>query len=328
MRLSKSQLSNIFTINGESHDKKYLYGTCPFCNYEEFYLLFLEDNQPNGCSRGKHCGWKGNIWTLLKRLGRSKEFINEREINIREKLEIGLLKEEQELEFDLPEITPPLFFKRIDYHEYLESRFFKEDDYKKYEVGQSRIKKDYITFLVRQDYKLVGYISRSIKSKEEIDLINQKRKEKGESKYLRYDNSQTDFSKCLFGLDEIIEGVTTDVILTEGIFSKTKTDTNLLLDQIDEMKCVATFGAKLSEHQIELLKRKKVKNLWFWFEADVLDKIKPIVANAAIHFNVKVSYLNGMDPNDINEEQAINLLDNVRNYLDFNMNFVKLNLKE
>jgi len=131
----------------------------------------------------------------------------------------------------------------------------------------------------------------------------------------------------LFGLDEIIPGKTTGVILVEGIFSKTKTDENLFLDDFAELKCIATFGAKLSAHQMQLLKIRGVKNLWFWFEADVLEKVKPILSTAALHFdNVYASYISGKDPNDLNSDEAFELLERAKDYLEFNMTYVKSKL--
>jgi hypothetical protein len=326
MKLSIQQIENILTVN--NRDEKYVYADCPSCGESEFYLLIKEDNHPCGCSRKSKCGWVGNIYTLLKLLGKTREFLSEREVDAFEKLENNLFKvEEKELIFDLLEITPPVLWRRCYEDEYLASRGFTEDQYHKFEVGRSRIKKDYITFLVRQENKLVGYISRSTRSKQWIDEYNAKQKQSKGAAYLRYDNSASDFSKMLFGLDEIIPEKTTDVILVEGVLSKTKTDSNLMLDHLEEMKCVSTFGSKLSDHQIELLKRRAVKRLWFWFEADVLDKIKPIVANAALHFDVKVNFLSGYDPNDIDTDGALKLLDEGRNFLDFNSSYIKSNLR-
>lgn len=326
MKLSVQQIEQILTVN--NRDDKYIYADCPVCNEPEFFLLIKENNQPCGCSRANKCGWRGNIYTLLKLLGKTRDFLSEREVDAFEKLENNLFKEEKiELTFDLPELRPPVLWQRTYKDEYLDSRGFTEEQYHKFEVGRSKIKKDYITFLVRQEGKLVGYISRSTKSKEWIDEYNIKQKESKGANYLRYDNSVSDFSKMVFGLDEIIPGKTKDVILVEGIFSKTKTDSNLMLDSLDEIKCVSTFGSKLSDHQIELLKQRRIETLWFWFEADVLEKIKPIVANAAIHFDVKVNFLNGFDPNDIDSDGAMKLLDEGKNFLDFNTSFIKSNLR-
>ena len=131
----------------------------------------------------------------------------------------------------------------------------------------------------------------------------------------------------LFGYDEIVEGQTDTVILVEGPFSKTKTDSNLNLDFYDEIKCCSTFGAKLSVDQIELLKLKGVKNLIFWFEADVLSKTKVIVSKASLYFNVKVSYLHGKDPNEINSNEAFELLENSMDWLNFNVNHLNSTLE-
>jgi len=327
MKLSRPQIEQLFNVTGQSHDGKYLLGTCPQCHQNEFYLLLNEENHPCGCSRGNACGWKGNVWGLAKLT--AKKLYQEKETNIFDKLEIDFGEHKKELNLELPTIKPPLLWKRIYESDYLISRGFTPEQFEKHKVGISKLRPDYITFLVERDQEIVGYVSRSTRSKEWIDNYNKKQKEQGSKNiYLRYDNSGGDFSsRTLFGIDEVIPEVTTDVILVEGIFSKTKTDTNLCLDFLDELKCLATFGSKLSPEQRELLKQKGVKTLWFWFEADVLEKIKHIVAEAALEFDVKVSYLNGKDPNDIDPEEAQELLDNAKNYFDFNMSYLNVNFK-
>jgi len=108
MKLSLNQIESLLHVTNHSHDKKYVHAECPVCGHPEFWLLFQEDNQPCGCSRGKKCGWRGNIFTLLKLLNRSREFLSEREIDVYEKLESSLFNnQEAELVFDLPEIKPP-----------------------------------------------------------------------------------------------------------------------------------------------------------------------------------------------------------------------------
>lgn len=327
MKLTRKQLESLISDTSLDHKGLNLYGRCPYCQEMEFGIS-LSDNHVWNCFRKGKCGEAGNIYKLLKYLGRTKEFLSEREINVYERLEGNLDSFNTEIDLEMPEVQPPLLFRRATSDPYLDSRGFVEHQYEKFEVGRSRLRKDYITFLVRREGRLVGYVSRSEKSKAWIDAYNKKKKQEGSSLvYLRYDNSTTDFSKTLFGIDEVIENVTTDVILVEGIFSKTKTDVNLLLDHMDEMKCCATFGAKLSIHQIELLRRKGVRNIWLWFEADVLDKVKDIATYASLFFNVKASYLNGRDPNDLNSDEALELLDNAKDYLNFNMSYIKSNLK-
>lgn len=328
MKLTRSQLEQLIDGTSLNYKGTDLIGICPYCNSptKEFGIS-LNDNHVFNCYRKKECGKAGNLYTLLKYLGRTKEFLSERQINVFEKLESNI-DNVQELDSILPEITAPLFWKRVSDNDYLRERGFWDYQFDKFEVGISRIKKDYVTFLVRREEKLIGHVTRSMKSKVWIDAYNQTQKEIGSKiTYLRYDNSTTDFAKTLFGYDEIIEGKTQDVILVEGIFSKTKTDVNLGLDFQDEIKCCATFGAKLSDHQILLLKNKGVTNLIFWFEEDVLNKIKPIIAKASLYFNVRASYLKGVDPNEIDQDRAFDLLEKSKNWLDFNTSYIKSNLK-
>lgn len=298
---------------------------CPFCNSDtREFGISLEDNHLFNCFRKKACGVSGNIYSLLAHLGKSKEFLGERQVDIFQKLTSALEQEEGQIvqEIQLPEINPPALWQRVYEDPYLRERGFTDEQFEKFEVGRSKVNRDYVSFLVRQEGRLIGYVGRSDKNKKEIDRINIARKQKGEKEYPRYKNSTTDFAMTLFGYDEIVEGETTDIILVEGIFSKTKTDINLGLDSQNEIKCCATLGAKLSEYQVYLLKKKKVKRLIFWFEADVLSKIKGIVAKAALDFEVLVCYLSDKDPNDLSQEQALQLLSESRDWLEFNMSYV------
>lgn len=326
MKLSQQQLLNLISDSYVDYRGKNVNGKCPQCGAEEFGISIHEDNHPFNCYRKKRCGFQGNIYTLLQFLGKSKEFLSERPINVFDKVELKLEDDERkELDLELPEIIPPPLWRRVKEDAYLRSRGFTNGDFEKYEVGRSVLAKDYVTFLVRMNGKLVGYVKRSERTKEWIDTYNKKQKETGGEMYRRYDNSLTDFHKMLFGYDELTVYVS-DVILVEGPFSKTKTDTNLNLDNNSTMKCCATFGAKISPEQIVLLRRKGVKRIWLWFEADVLDKVKEIASNLN-DFDVRVSYLSGMDPNEIGTDEAIALLENAKNYLDFNMSYVKFDVK-
>lgn len=324
MLLNKNQIDDLIGDSVLDHKGTNVYGVCPMCKYSEFGIS-LKENHPFQCFRAKNCGFSGNIFTLLSFLGRSKDFIQDRKVDAFGKLtsilrgvDVDLL----EVEIDLSESSMPVLWQRSFDDVYLRKRGFVDYQFNKFEIGRSKINKDYVTFLVRQEGKLIGHITRSDKSKQEIDEINVSRKQKGEKEYLRYKNSTTDFAKTLFGLDEIVPGVTEDVILVEGILSKTKTDLNLKLDYQETFKCCATFGAKLSIEQIEWLKRKGVKRLIFWFEADVLNKIKRIVSEAALHFQVYVCYLNGKDPNDLNQDEAFKLLYSMVDWFEFNNSYI------
>lgn len=324
MKLTQQQLESLLDEPSLDFRGKNIVAVCPFCNSptREFGIS-LEDNHVFNCYRKKACGRTGNVYTLLAHLGKSREFLGERKIDIFQKLSSTLetIEEEKIEEVELPAISPPPLWQRVFDDTYLRERGFTTDQFQKFEVGRSKMYKDYITFLVRQEGRLIGYVGRSDKKREEIDEINAIRKSRGEKEYLRYRNSMTDFAMTLFGYDEILPE-TEDVILVEGILDKTKTDVNLELDNQNQMKCCATLGAKLSDYQIFLLKKKKVKRLIFWFEADVLSKVKHIVSRASLDFEVLVCYLSDKDPNDLNQQEAFDLLNGSKDWLEFNMSYV------
>lgn len=323
MKLTLGQLRQLINNSRLSHDGEDLYGFCPKCGHDEFGISVTKENNPFSCFRKSKCGFVGNAYTLLTFLNRRKEFLTDREINVFES-ELNSLVDRKEIEtIMLPEIKPPVLWKRIYEDAYLTSRGFTGSQFQKFKVGRSTIDRDYITFMVEMNGLMTGYVSRSERSKAWIDNYNEKAKDEGrKDKYLRYRNSHSDFDRMLFGYDEIIESETTDVVLVEGIFSKTKTDTNLGLDYDNRLKCVATFGAKVSEEQIRLLKVRGVKNIWLWFEADVLNKVKEIAAKLSLHFDVKVCFLNGFDPGDIERKEAQELFENSVSFLEIDVNYL------
>jgi DNA primase len=111
-----------------------------------------------------------------------------------------------------------------------------------------------------------GFISRSIDPNESV----------------RYLNSNTRFSKLLFGLPEIIEGIDSKrgIYLCESTFDALTIWTWRYTHESCEMpSALATFGARISYEQIDLLLMKGIKKLYICFHNDeagrrgVLDKI-------------------------------------------------------
>lgn len=320
MKLTQAQLEQLLSNTHLSEDGRDLYANCPACGKDEFGISLVEENNPYSCFRKKACGITGNAYTLLKLLGKTREYLGEREIDP-DGLLPSLIEEKLQEEIqELPLVDPPVGWVRCYHDEYLESREFEEYQYKKFKVGRSRFKRDYVTFLVEMNQRVVGYISRSVKSKEWIDNYNAT----NDAHYLRYRNSASDFSSMLFGYDEIEKGVVTSVILVEGIFSKIRTDSNLFLDwdPKGDLRCCATFGAKISDEQIRLLKEKGVETIWLWFEADVLEKLKKVAAKLALYFEVNVGYLNGFDPGDIDSFKALDLFENSVSWLEIDQNYI------
>lgn len=308
---------------------KNLQGRCPYCGADEFVINSEKENHPFCCNKGKRCGVTGNIYTLLQHLGRT-DLLGERRVNIFAKLTPLTVIDDSpttETPAELLEIGPPPMWARVYEDPYLRSRGFTDEQFVKHEVGRSRVYPDYVTFLIRQRGRLVAYLGRSDKDKATIDAQNEIRKKKGIPPYLRYRNSPSDFGKMLGGLDELTENTTT-VILTEGIFSKTKTDVNLQLDFDESIKCCYTFGAKITEDQLTLLLSfKNLRNVYLWFEADVLAKVKTTAAHLAQEYEVRVGYLDKVDPGNLTPEQAIYLFENSIDWYEYMTRYMKSDLK-
>jgi DNA primase len=316
VKLERHILEQLVSNTFLSQDGLDLYGTCPFCGQNEFGIS-LGENHPYSCFRKKACGATGNIYSLLRHLGKIKEFIGERQIDVDGEFP-SLAKEDVEIvDEPLLVIQPPVGWRRVYEDAYLTSRGFTAEQFEKFKVGRSVFKRDYVTLLIEMHGQVVGYISRSVKSKEWIDNHNAT----SDQHHLRYQNSVSDFSRMLFGYDEI-EELTTQVILVEGPFSKTMVDSNLSIDYQPFIKCCATFGAKVSDHQIKLLKDKGITMIWLWFEADVLEKIKTIAAKLALHFEVRCAFISGKDPGDMNMVETFDLFEKSVSYLELSTNFM------
>jgi len=320
MLLTRKQIEDLIGKTILASDGKNLYGKCPYCGGDEFGIS-LEGNNAFNCFRKKKCGMVGNAYTLLAFF--KKQITFDRTLSeVLSTFEDEIAKEIE----PLPLVTPPVGWKRFTDDEYLRGRGWVDYQFEKYKIGRSFLNKEYVTILIEMNSQTVAYLGRSIKKKEEIEKINERRKLSGEKKYLRYNNSTgSDFGKMLFGHDDIIKGKTKNVILVEGWLSKTKTEVNLELDfdTADTLKCVATFGAKVSDDQIKLLLGKGIENIYLWFEGDVLSKVKPLAMKLNNYFNVKTGYIgDGRDPNDWNQQECINFFDKCISPLELATNYL------
>ena len=303
MKLSQKQLEGLLENAELSTNGSNLYSDCLKCNHHEFGIS-LSDNHTFNCFRKKNCGWTGNIFTLLSFLKRTDLAP---QVNLQDKLTSNLEGDAIKEVKKLPTFKP-IAWRRVYKNKYLDKRGFTKQDYAINEVGQSIVNKNYITFLVRTDGKITGTVGRYIRE--------------GDVKK-KYDNSPHDFAKMLYGYDSIEKDRTKSVILVEGIFDQIAVTRNLMLYGDPELKACCTFGGKFSEAQQDLLKRKGVENIWFLFEADIIVKIKPVIAKAAHHFNVRASFIpKDRDPGDMNAEETIKVLEESVDYLTFNLNFV------
>ena len=279
MKLSLEQLKSLVKDSRLDFRGQNIVGVCPRCGHNEFGVS-IQENHFFGCYRLKQCGFKGNIYSLLKELGRLEEF---RDFNgysrTEELLLLKKITEEVENIEEVEEVKLPIGFKRVYKHSYLEERGFTEQDYLKYKVGVTNLETrlyNYIIFPVEYEGKNVGYVGRSQLSKSEIKLLNDLYTQTGVGKkVLRYINSTTNFGNLVYGIDEITEN-TKIVIVVEGIFDKINVDRQLsLFESKSEIVCIGTFKCKISPQQYFLVKDrgKSIEDWWLFYDPDVLQSI-------------------------------------------------------
>lgn len=284
-------------------------GICPSCNFSEWGISIYEKNHPFGCYRKKKCGFSGNIYTLLNFL---KIHIDER---VEYKEIIGtIVIQNKSATFDSLisfEEKLPLGFKYVEEHKYLKKRGFDFEDYIRYPVGTTQIdpkfSNHYVLFPVFMQHKVRGYVGRSIYSKQFL----QKHNEISAFKIKRYNNSITDFGKLLYGYDELEEGDT--VFLVEGIFSKRALDIKLNLTPGCGFTAICTFGAKISDDQISLLKEKKIEDIVLLHESDALKELKKNGFKLLPFFKkVRVGYTNKKDPEELSKEELYSIISSLK----------------
>lgn len=309
MKLSKESLKQLLiSLNPqETSTRKDLEIDCPECKQRECRISLDKENHLWGCLRANKCGVKGNIFSL-KKYGifiKTEDKTTENRNFKRKTLKVFISQDE---EIILPDISLPLGFRKIMNDSYLESRGFIERDYEYWEVGRTSFGnlKDYVIFPIKLDNSLKAYIARN------VDLNC--------SKKHRYNNSKNDFAKLLGGIDKFDNCET--VILCEGKFDVINVTRLMDLYDCENLRSCCTFGAKISQNQINLLRSKNVKNIILLFDGDVIKKIKQISFELSLYFNVRVAILEGVDVDagNCNLHQLLKALENTYNPLDFNLN--------
>jgi len=293
---------------------------CPFCGKKSH--LYLQKKTTKRLKRSgrnasfffdcKRCSENGFVKKLLNRIGQSDLIFIKPSADIFNFTKNTLSFNDHPQKQDLPQAKPPLGFRRVNQHPYCEQRGFEPWQYDAYNVGVCNLlpsMKKYVYFLVYTHGVLTGYQSRHVYSKEKLDRINETRKQKDLPKILRYDNSSHDFSSMLFGLDDVEQGDI--VILCEGIFDKKAIDNNLSLNTTPGMSCCCTFGKKISQHQIELLKQKQVAHLIVFFDAGAIADIKKSTMDLSFCFEkVEIAYSSLGDPDEISRNEFFKCFNN------------------
>ena len=294
--LLAKNLLNAFLNTSQTH----YVSDCPFCGKDKHLYVQRKTDKVNSrgdnrsymwqCKRG---GEEGRIFKLLKKLGCLNILQNYEYVNVGKKL-TSTLDDEINLDLDdLEEVHIPLGWQRLYSDRYLDKeRGFTNDDYERYKVGTTDLisKLDnYLIFLVERNKKCVGYVCRYASD----DVPDNK------PKYLNKPDS-VKFGTLLFGIDEIDEQTHT-VVLVEGVFDKFSVSRYLDEKGMNQVKCVCTFGKKISDSQInELKKYENIGSVFIFYDPDALEDGKKAVNTMEFVFDeVKAMRFKDKDPGEM-----------------------------
>lgn len=305
---------------------------CVECNHKDGRrLAFIFDEKTSACSmKCLKCGFSCRLEKYLWLIKKTQYITKYREIkqeSILNKKELFIKNNYVDLS-PLPEVLLPLLFKRLKYSDYLQSRGLSIDIYKHFIIGKTDFDntlKDYTIFVVTENEIPVGWVARCNKSKFYIDNYNKTHKKK----ILRWRNStSSDFGKIVYGLDEINEN-TKQIIIVEGISSKLKIDSELKTWNQSKIKCVCTFGKKISETQIAKILKKSEgleEIILFYDVSDAINEEKKASFQILkeCNINIFITYHNFKnqdesfkDAGDMNKEEILWCLNNKKNIFDF-----------
>lgn len=314
MKIDDSDLRELL-INPKLNRRGQYICTCPFCNKEAHFYISKETQQWD-CKR---CGESGGIYQLLKRLNRTYLLggatIEEREkiVSIKEILEERSEEDEVRLE-ELPEKKLPLGWKvSRNSTPYLLNRRITPEDCVRYNIGATDLARKFQNYVIVPIYdggKIRGFLGRYGAKKVPADR-------------LRYNNSpDTNFGQLLFGYDEIEKDSTRTVILVEGIFDKIAVDKFLKLWEEPFVKCVCTFGKKISPEQRQKLIIKGIESVILLYDYDALKEIKKYGLELEEYFNTTITFTTKKDIDECSKSEAYEVFSVLRKPREFNVDII------
>lgn len=329
MFIHQDELVNLLNLKLTGR-KGWYGGVCPWCGKDKFGVKFNDEYQGRivssfNCFSGS-CGQKGSLVELLKFLDRLDlvefKFIIDSEKDLVNKIDISV--EVEDLDVSVPVISPPFGFRREFTNRFLEEeKGFLSSDFVKFQIGSSRIEpalQGYIIFLVLEEGLVRGYLGRLPMTKEEYKIYEQNCKAVGKWVKPRFKNSDSEFGKLLGGIDELTEETQT-VILVEGFTDKQNVDKILGLDLQEDVKCLCTFGHKVSHEQIRKLQIRKIKNIILLFDPDSIEDSKFYGFELNKYFNTLVGYVDSItkDIGSLTKEELFSVLDTLESPESFSM---------
>jgi 5S rRNA maturation endonuclease (ribonuclease M5) len=286
----------------------------------KFGIMFTNKGGVAHCFK---CNESQPLSVFLKEIGRPDLSSGVHEYSIKSSLK--LINEEKEQEVKTKEVKFPAGLVRLNNDPYLDGRGFLPEHYEQFEPSYTEhfLEKklhNYIIYTIKQHNEPVAWIARSRYSKEWHEENLKKAKAGEEALKLRYRNSDnTDFTKILGGYDEI-NTETRCVILVEGLHDKTNTDIVLKLRDRNKVKCLFTFGNKVSADQIELLKKcLGVETIILLFDYNTIKQSKGYGMKLNKYFETFVGLIEDpkLDPGNMNSQQFDNVFKNLKSAIDF-----------
>lgn len=282
--------------------KNLIVPTCPYCGREGGkFGIYIGPETERKKTFMAHCFKCGHstltLEQLLTDIGRTDLIITDTfDLEGGQNLNaISFLDDDnKEIDDSLCIVEMPDGYKRTHFNKYLKKRGFTEEDYDTFPVGTTRHINfkydDYVIFPIIDSGDIVGYVSRHIWDKKEIDEYNRRARHNGKFQIMRYKNStENDFVRLLYNFDMVVEDITDTVIIVEGIFDVIALTRKLSLYQNKSIAVIATFGKKISDIQIYKLQSKGVKTVVIGYDGDAVDAIKKTGEQLNEYFDVYIA---------------------------------------
>lgn len=286
---------------------------CPYCGKSQHFYI----NRKTQLWDCKKCGQYGNIYKLLSFLGKTYllggRTIEETNV-IKSIISISDSQEHEDIILEpLPSVKMPVGWRiRKNSTPYLLSRGITAEDCQRYRIGGTTLSskyRDYVLLPIYDDGEIRGFIGRYGDKN-----VPENR--------LRYNNSVgTEFAQLLYGYDEITNETNT-VVLVEGVFDKIAVDKTLHTFEAPDIKCVCTFGKKISAQQIEKLKLKGVSKVILLYDYDAIKDIKKYGLLLENTFVTYIVYTTKKDIDECSREEALAVFEHPQSPRDFNDNVI------
>lgn len=285
---------------------------CPHCQKKGKFGFLLYEN--NGIVHCFKCDYKTSLYTYLKSINKLNLIGLKKSVQSSNKLQSIRKNLKNYIKESKKNVNLPYGFKIIDRNAYLNARGFSDYHYKLFTPGytdsiiENRLN-NYIIFVLYQDQQISGWLARSKYSKEWHENNLQEFKKGNCDLKLRYINASIDFGNIIGGYDELSSGTET-VLIVEGLFDKVNVDNKLKLYYNERVKCIFTFGNKISNQQISLLQKKEIKKVILLYDYNTIEQSKKygLILSKYFYTEICTIQMKDLDPGDASYFQLYKIL--------------------